>query len=244
MLSGRGRADETPITAGRGYLFRRWCVDRGVGLRRRQRPVAPGSAGGNGGAGVSGGRVEVAVEVVDGADGESGQGGPDEDMPVGVVAAVAPDAVALYREHFLHLTRLAAMLVGDRESAEDVVQDVFERMHQRRLSDPQRASRYLRVAVINGARSVLRRRRTAAGHQLRPVGAERSAEQLALAGLRDGSVRAAVARLPRRQQEVILLRYLEDLSIAETARVLGISSGAVKASAGRDGESGDHLRRR
>lgn len=170
-----------------------------------------------------------------GSGAESVPGRPDEGVP-GVHASVAgPDVAALYREHFLHLTRLAAMLVGDQESAEDIVQDVFARMHKRwrRLSDSTRAERYLRVAVINGARTVLRRRRVAVRLLPNPPDDEKPAEQLALAGLKARSVRAAVAKLPARQQEVILLRYLEDLSITETARVLGISSGAVKASAGR-----------
>jgi RNA polymerase sigma-70 factor (sigma-E family) len=148
---------------------------------------------------------------------------------------VLPDPAALHREHYRHLTRLAAMLVGDRETAEDIVQDVFAGMQNRwrRLSDPALAERYLRTAVINGSRTALRRRRVAARHQPLPPPPEEGADQSTLARLRDRSVRAAVARLPRRQREVILLRYLEDLSVAETARVLGISGGAVKSSVGR-----------
>lgn len=160
---------------------------------------------------------------------------PGSELADSVAAEALPDAETLYRRHYLHLTRLAAMLVGDRETAEDVVQDVFARMQRRRwrLSDPQRAERYLRVAVINGARTVLRRRRTAARHQPERPSTEQPAERSVLDRLRDDTVRAAVASLPARQQQVILLRYLEDLSIAETARVLGISGAAVKASTGR-----------
>lgn len=174
-----------------------------------------------------------------GTDGAPASGPVEPDGFVEVVPARAsaahPDPAALHQRHFLHLTRLAAMLVGDRETAEDVVQDVFAGMQRRwpRLSDPARAEAYLRAAVINGARTVLRRRRTATRHRPESPRTEQPAEDIALDRLRDGSVRAAVARLPRRQQEIILLRYLEDLSIVQTARVLGISQGAVKSSAGR-----------
>jgi RNA polymerase sigma-70 factor (sigma-E family) len=181
------------------------------------------------------------VAAIYGSDGEPVPElvGPDPSAARRAAAGLVPDAAALHREHFLHLTRLAAMLVGDRETAEDIVQDVFVRMQGRwrRFPDTERALRYVRASVVNGARAALRRRRLAArtaaqhGSDTDPTGP--AAEQLVLDGLRDGSVRAAVARLPRRQREVILLRYLEDLSIVETARVLGISGGAVKASAGR-----------
>lgn len=111
---------------------------------------------------------------------------PRSDAVADAGADAVPDAGDLYRRHYLHLTRLAAMVVGDRETAEDVVQDVFARMQRRwrRLSDPQRAERYLRAAVVNGARSVLRRRRVAARHQPDRPGSEQPAELSALDRLR------------------------------------------------------------
>lgn len=161
--------------------------------------------------------------------------GDQPDPAVLATSASVVDATALHRKHFVHLTRMAAMLVGDRETAEDIVQDVFVAMQGRwrRFPDTDRALRYLRASVINGARTALRRRRTAMRYRPGPPPNEEPAERLALAHLRDGAVRDALARLPSRQREIILLRYLEDLSVAETARVLGISSGAVKSSAGR-----------
>jgi RNA polymerase sigma-70 factor (sigma-E family) len=208
--------------------------------------------------GPDGRRAEEDMAAIYGTDGEPGSDlpvsarrrwirpNPAERGAVGPQSAV-PDPAALHREHYRHLTRLAAMLVGDRETAEDVVQDVFAGMQNRwrRLSDPALAERYLRTAVVNGARTALRRRRVVARHQPQPPPPEQGADQFTLARLRDGSVRAAVGRLPRRQREVILLRYLEDLSVAETARILGISTGAVKSSVGRALDSlatilGDH----
>lgn len=173
----------------------------------------------------------VAISGIDG-------GSVGDDRAGSAVPAAATsrlDVVALHREHFVHLTRLAAMLVGDRETAEDVVQDVFAAMQGRwrMFTSTEQALRYVRSSVINRARTVLRRRRTAARYRPdRPVD-EAPAEQAALDRLRDGAVRQALEKLPLRQREIVLLRYLEELSIAETARVLGISSGAVKSSAGR-----------
>ncbi len=152
------------------------------------------------------------------------------DPSVGLV-----DPSALYRSHCLRLVRLAAMLVGDQETAEDIVQDVFARLHDRwrRFRGSDQALRYVRACVLNGARSTLRRRRTENRHRSESAPNEPSAERLALTRLREATVRQTVMRLPRRQQEVILLRYLEDMSVVETARTLRISQAAVKSSTSR-----------
>src|SRR4249920_1146709 len=68
----------------------------------------------------------------------------------------------LYARHRLALVRLAVLLVDDQASAEDVVQDAFVGLHRHRgqLRDPEAAVGYLRTAVVNAARSTLRRRGT------------------------------------------------------------------------------------
>ncbi|MGW5483842.1 sigma factor [Streptosporangium sandarakinum] len=73
------------------------------------------------------------------------------------------DVAGLFAEHHLGLVRLALLMVGDQATAEDVVQEAFARTHagRRRLRDPGRALTYVRSAVLNGARSVLRRRAVA-----------------------------------------------------------------------------------
>jgi DNA-directed RNA polymerase specialized sigma24 family protein len=70
---------------------------------------------------------------------------------------------ALYREHALGLTRLAFLVLGDRHAAEDVVQDAFCGLYRAwdRLPAHDRALGYVRVSVLNGCRSVLRRARRA-----------------------------------------------------------------------------------
>src|SRR5690348_16973666 len=81
--------------------------------------------------------------------------------------AAAPDLAALYAAHRHSLVRMAVLLVDDLASAEDVVQDAFLAVHRNagQLQDPQAILGYLRVCVVNGARSMLRRRRVARKYQ-------------------------------------------------------------------------------
>ncbi|MEU9888044.1 SigE family RNA polymerase sigma factor [Sphaerisporangium sp. NPDC051017] len=148
----------------------------------------------------------------------------------------AEDAItALYAGHALGLTRLALVLVGDRESAEDVVQEAFLGLHRRygALRDPANALVYLRSAVLNNARTVLRRRRLPswfAGAYEPPVW---SAEAAALLGAERRAVLKALHQLPRRRREVLVLRYYAELSEEETAQVMGVSRGTVKSTTAR-----------
>jgi RNA polymerase sigma factor (sigma-70 family) len=130
------------------------------------------------------------------------------------------------------------LLVGDRETAEDVVQDVFTRLHARRAPrDPDLGLPYVRAAVLNGCRSALRRRavarRLGSPRWLLEEQAERSAEVEVILAEDRREVLAALARLPRRRREVLVLRYYVGLSEAEIASVLRISPGTVKSSAAR-----------
>ncbi len=140
----------------------------------------------------------------------------------------------LYAAHRLSLVRLAVLLVDDLGSAEDVVQDAFAAFAAKgALRDPGAALGYLRVSVVNGCRSALRRRRTARAytppHEVPPDGPD------ARAVLREDhrEVLAALDRLAPRQREVLVLRYWSGLSEAEIATTLGISRGAVKSTASR-----------
>ncbi|WP_329090725.1 RNA polymerase sigma factor [Streptosporangium sp. NBC_01469] len=140
--------------------------------------------------------------------------------------------VDLYREHRLALVRLAVLLVGDREGAEDVVQDVFSRLHGKR---PEVLTlTYIRVCVLNASRSVLRRRGVAAravpGRPDEPVD---SAETAALLGESRQEMLAALGRLPRRQREVLVLRYYLDLSYADIAQATRVRESTVRSTAFR-----------
>ena len=135
----------------------------------------------------------------------------------------------LFERHYASLVRLAVHLVDDRDSAEDVVQDVFAALDPSRpLSD---AKRYLTTAVVNRSRSALRRRRVArlfAGRATREEFAEPASESAVRSAERDRML-AAIDALPRRQREAVVLRYYEDLPVAEIALVLDSSSGAVSS---------------
>jgi RNA polymerase sigma-70 factor (sigma-E family) len=167
-------------------------------------------------------------------------------------AAVAPDIIVtppaqrgewsadlavieLYSMHYTALVRLAAMLVRDTPTAEEVVQDSFVAMHNgwERLRDTEKALAYMRQAVVNRSRSVLRHRMVVEKNQQKPPPDMPSAEHGALALVERSAVIAALRELPERQREAIVLRYYADLSEAEIAAAMKISRGAVKSHTSR-----------
>lgn len=140
----------------------------------------------------------------------------------------------LFHAHYAGLVRLVSGLVDDNETCEEVAQDAFAalaRLDHR--PEPAREAAYLRSAVLNGARSQLRKRRVRRRH-LHPVPDPADpADVPALARVENQRILAAIRELPRRQSEVLLLRYQADLDEAEIARTLGISPGSVKTHASR-----------
>jgi RNA polymerase sigma-70 factor (sigma-E family) len=141
----------------------------------------------------------------------------------------------IYHGEYKSLVRLAVLLVHDVPTAEEVVQDAFEAMHTawRRLRDSEKALSYLRQAVVNRSRSVLRHRTVVDKNAPKPAPDEPSAEQGALALIERSAVVAALRTLPDRQREAIVLRYYADLSEADIAATMGISKGAVKSHTAR-----------
>ncbi|HET6877110.1 MAG TPA: SigE family RNA polymerase sigma factor [Jatrophihabitans sp.] len=157
---------------------------------------------------------------------------------VGVPAAVSAgiDLHALYETHWRYLVRLAALLVDDVASAEDVVQDAFIALHRRagKLRDPDAALGYLRTTVLNRSRSVLRRRQVARKHlKVAEPDFAPSADSEALLREEHRAALDAVRALPRHQREVLVLRYWSGLSEREIADTLGIAPGSVKSAASR-----------
>jgi RNA polymerase sigma-70 factor (sigma-E family) len=141
----------------------------------------------------------------------------------------------LYRAHRMRLIRLALLLVDEPATAEDVVQEAFTGLHRHwgNLRDAAAAVGYLRTAVVNGSRSVLRRRKTARDYTPPHAVNARSAESLAMLTAEHAAVVHALSQLPPRQREVLVLRYYGDLSEAEIAEAAGISKGTVKSTASR-----------
>ncbi|MFE7096749.1 RNA polymerase sigma factor [Streptomyces erythrochromogenes] len=147
-----------------------------------------------------------------------------------------PTVTELYHAHRLGMVRLAVLLVDDLATAEDVVQDAFTalyRRHGEQITEVDNALGYLRTSVVNTARSVLRRRRTARGWTPPPAVDIPSAEDHVVLDEAHREVLAALARLTPRRRQVLVLRYWADLSEAEIATTLGISRGAVKSNASR-----------
>ncbi|KUM99871.1 RNA polymerase subunit sigma-70 [Streptomyces yokosukanensis] len=158
----------------------------------------------------------------------------------GAVALTAPEQPPrieeLYHHRRLSLVRLAVLLVDDLPTAEDVVQDAFTalwRRHGHRLDSLDDPEAYLRTSVVNGARSVLRRRRTVRAHTPAPEQHAPAPEEDVLLHEDHREVLAALRTLTRRQREVLVLRYWSHLSEAEIAETLGLSRGAVKSTASR-----------
>jgi RNA polymerase sigma-70 factor (sigma-E family) len=141
----------------------------------------------------------------------------------------------LFREHHLELVRLAVLMTGDLATAEDVVQDAFEHLHRswRRLREPGSGLAYARTSVVNGCR--MAHRRTAVARRYAPRLASRDAggPDAAAAMADESEMMAALRALPRRQREVLVLRYYADLDIAEIAATLRIGPSAVRSTISR-----------
>jgi len=159
--------------------------------------------------------------------------------PVQAVASVAPLDVRaevmldrLYRAHSAGALRFALMLTGDRALSEDLVQEAFVRVASKldNLRDPGAFNAYLTRAVANLAKSHFRRQQVAAKHT-------RSIDPTELVidavEVKDDSLLIALRRLPMQQRAAIVLRYYNDLSQEEIARVLDCPVGTVKSQLSR-----------
>jgi RNA polymerase sigma-70 factor (sigma-E family) len=147
----------------------------------------------------------------------------------------------LYADHYVRLVRLAVLLLGEVGRAEEVVQDSFVAVYRRldQLGDAD-VPAYLRQTVVNRSRSVLRHLAVVSRHPPHAPVDDPGADHDVLRGAQRKAVIDAMLGLPRRQREVLALRYYLDLSEREIAETLGISPGAVKSHASR---GADALRR-
>jgi RNA polymerase sigma-70 factor (sigma-E family) len=150
-------------------------------------------------------------------------------------SAAAQALTELYSAHYRSLVRLAALLLHDIATAEEVVQDSFVALHLgiHRLRESDKALSYLRSAVVNRSRSVLRHRVVVERNPAKPAPDGPSAEHGALELLERSAVVSALRELSVRQREVVVLRYYADLSESQIAQVMGITRGAVKSHTSR-----------
>ncbi|MEW2376114.1 SigE family RNA polymerase sigma factor [Micromonospora sp. NPDC047812] len=135
------------------------------------------------------------------------------------------------RTRSVALLRVAYLLTGDRHAAEDLLQEVLEQMYVRWRRVRTSPEAYARRALVN--RSINRWRRRAR----RPEQALGDNDGVARDHADDVALRqavvAALRTLPPRQRAAVVLRYLEDLSVADVAGALRCSEGTVKSHASR-----------
>jgi RNA polymerase sigma factor (sigma-70 family) len=140
----------------------------------------------------------------------------------------------LFRARYLEVVRLAGLLGAD--DPEDVAQEAFTRLMNKEpdLDDPRATVPYLRAIVVNLTRNRHRQLRVA---RLRAPAAAASApascEQAAIAYEDQREVIAALAALPSRRREAIVLRFWLDLPEREIAAAMGVSLGTVKSQLSR-----------
>jgi RNA polymerase sigma-70 factor (sigma-E family) len=172
--------------------------------------------------------------------GAAAVGLPGPPVPSGDNWASPEAAVtALYAASALGLIRMAYVMLGDLPSAEDVVQEAFCGLYRRwdRLASTDGALYYVRTSVLNGCRSALRRQAVRRGFLQQRTLADpppaASAESVVLGGAEREEVIQALGRLPRRQREVLVLRFYAELPDEQIARVMGIRPGTVRSTAFR-----------
>ena len=142
-----------------------------------------------------------------------------------------PPLEAAFRRRYARLVGVARLLVDGRAEAEEVVQEAFARTYARdpRFTTPDEAAAYVQRVVVNLCRDTLRHRAVVRRWSAPPAVSAPGAEREVLLDEDQRRLTAAVRALPRRQRECVVLRYLLELSTAETAGALGIAEGSVKS---------------
>ncbi len=131
-----------------------------------------------------------------------------------------PDLATLYLSQRAGMIRLARLLTGSNAVAEDVVQEAFLKMHGA-MPSPQNPEAYLRTVVTNLSRSHMRHRQVEQRIRVAP--------RVAISDPEIDETWSAVCRLPFRQRAVLALRFYEDMTEADIARVLNCRPGTVKS---------------
>ena len=131
------------------------------------------------------------------------------------------------------LLRTAYLLTGDRHNAEDLVQTSLAKLYLAwdKVKDRDSVDGYVRRIMVNENNSLWRR-----GWKKREFASDTMPERHAHDEYDEGTSGAlweVVQTLPKKARAVVVLRYYEELSEAETAAILGISVGTVKSQASR-----------
>ena len=132
-----------------------------------------------------------------------------------------PTAADLFRVEFAPMVRLATLLTGSQDVAEELVMDAFARVSPR-VGELDRPGAYLRTAVVNAARSHLRQRQRRARRHPAPV-------ELAVHDPEIDELWARLSQLRPDERACVVLRYYDDLPLAEIAEQLDLPLGTVKS---------------
>lgn len=134
---------------------------------------------------------------------------------------VDPGFAELYDREFPAVFRSVLLACGDRQTAEDATQEAFARALVRwhRLEGHAWVGGWVTTTALNVARRQLRRRPDPPAQRGPDEGPEAEARM---------DVRAAIRALPARQQEAVVLHYLMDLSVTDTAAAMACDEGTVK----------------
>ncbi len=172
------------------------------------------------------------VRVCIGMDGLEG-GGLDVTLTAlapahGVKPTIEKRLGELYSTHARGAARLAYLLTGDRDTADDICQEAFARVGGKlgALRDLERAPGYLFRTVVNLTRG--HGRRLKRERHLAQKLPDASPDQLPDLAGRD-ELSHALMRLPLRQRTAVFLRFYEDLTEAQAAEVLNCSTNAIRS---------------
>lgn len=152
-----------------------------------------------------------------------------------VVTAAAPSFEEVFPVLIRDAYRVAYRLLGDRSEAEDVAQEACARTYSRWSTVRDHAEPWCVRVASNLALDVLRARTRATKRNQRVIASDAATVQFSpSAGVDDRiDLYAALEKLPKRQRETVVLRYLGDLSEAQTADLMGCSVGSVKTHSSR-----------
>lgn len=169
---------------------------------------------------------------------------PDAEL-VARVGAEEPGAVReMVARKLPRLLALATRMLGDREEANDVAQEAFVRIWKeasRWQQGPARFDTWLHRVALNlcydrlrsgsrsGSSSGSRREQSMTGDIPEAVDPAPLPEERMSEGERNERIKAALAALPARQREALLLQYYQELSNVEAAQLMGISIEALES---------------
>jgi RNA polymerase sigma-70 factor (sigma-E family) len=140
----------------------------------------------------------------------------------------------VFAAHHAEALRLAYLLSGDRDRAEDAVSDAFVKVYRQwRKGDVTSPGAYVRRAVVNEVNSRFRRLAVERREAARQWGDDRGSRAADDQVVDHDLMFRALQTLPERQRTAVVLRYYNDLSEQETADTMGVSVGTVKSSVHR-----------